>query len=61
MVKSTLSNIQEAVKHGENIMQLSIEAAKAYATIEEIMNALFGDKVKAYREVIRARHRQIAV
>ena len=37
------------------------EAVKVYATLEEVMNALFGDKVNAYREVIRARHRQIAV
>ncbi|MEW6616506.1 MAG: methylmalonyl-CoA mutase family protein [Thermodesulfobacteriota bacterium] len=60
-VKSGLSSIQDAVKKGENIVPPSIEAVKAYATLEEIMNALFGDKVRAYREVIRARHRQIAV
>ncbi|RJP55741.1 MAG: methylmalonyl-CoA mutase [Deltaproteobacteria bacterium] len=60
-VKSGLSGIQDAVKKGENIVPPSIEAVKAYATLEEIMNALFGDKVRAYREVIRARHRQIAV
>ena len=60
-VKSSLLRIQEAVRKGENIVPPSIEAVKVYATLEEVMNALFGDKVKAYREVIRARHRQIAV
>lgn len=49
------------VKNGENIVQPSIEAVKVYATIEEVMNALLGDKVKTYRDVIRAGHRQIAV
>ena len=60
-VRSSLSKIQESVRNGNNVVPPSIEAVKAYATIEEIMNALFGDKVRAYREVIRARHRQIAV
>ena len=60
-VKSGLLRIREAVKNGENILPPSVEAVKVYATLEEVMNALFGDKVKAYREVIRARHRQIAV
>jgi len=58
-VRSSLSKIQESVRNGNNVVPPSIEAVKAYATIEEIMNALFGDKVRAYREVIRARHRQI--
>ena len=60
-VEFSLSKISEAVQNGNNIVPPSIEAVKTYATLEEIMNALFGEKVKAYREVIRARHRQIAV
>ena len=60
-VRSSLSKIQESVRNGNNVVPPSIEAVRAYATIEEIMNALFGDKVRAYREVIRDRHRRIAI
>ncbi|MDY7032042.1 MAG: methylmalonyl-CoA mutase family protein [Thermodesulfobacteriota bacterium] len=60
-VELSLTKIREAVQNGNNIVPPSIEAVKTYATLEEIMNALFGEKVRAYREVIRARHRQIAV
>ncbi|MDY6854731.1 MAG: methylmalonyl-CoA mutase family protein [Thermodesulfobacteriota bacterium] len=60
-VRSSLERIRETVQQEDNIMPVSIEAVKSNATLEEVMNALFGDKVRAYREVIRARHRQIAV